>query len=204
MKIPYLFLLWTIQVGCPVKELTSVSNPAADGIICIFLPAPMLYHITADLWVKLLNWTYHKRRLLVSWKINYFIVLNDVWDEGEKKPRDPVNSVSPSEPLVRLKFHRLHIFHCNVSFLKIKVYTQQWYNSTFDLVPPRFLTTPQLKPLTQAYWLTYYTDSLHWLNPTSASLNPLPSLSLVLPAQLLARISCGQNQETNLIKNLAK
>lgn len=31
------------------KELTSVSNPATDGIIFIFLPALMLYHITADL-----------------------------------------------------------------------------------------------------------------------------------------------------------
>lgn len=162
-----------MQIDCPVKRIDiHIKSNNRRHNFYIFASTG----VTADLWAKLSNWRYCERRLLLSWKINHCIILNEVW--YEEKSIDPVNSISASGPLVWLKFHRLHIFCHNVSFLKIKVYTQQWYDSTFDLAAPHFLTLTQPKPV-------------HWLSPTSASQNSPPSIFLFLPAQLLVGTFCG-------------
>lgn len=165
-----------MQIGCSVKRIDICIKSNNSGHHFYIFASIDVVACHSRSMSKLSNWRYCERRVLLSWKINHCIILNEVW--YEEKPIDPINSISASEPLLWLKFHRLHIFRYKVSFLKIKVYSQQWYDSTFDLAAPHFLTLTQPKPV-------------HWLSPTSAPQNRSPSTSLFLPAQLLVRTFCG-------------
>lgn len=143
---PACFCCEQFRLVAQLKELMSVSNPTTDGIVFINLPA-LMYHITADLWARLLIWRYCEKRLLVSWKINHFIILNGVWDEEKKKKASrfyKLNFTIRAWGMLEVPQAAHILLKCLLP--EKKSLQSALVDSAFASAVPNFLTLPQPEP----------------------------------------------------------